>query len=67
MIGTIWTVLAFPFRVLFRLMDGAGRAASVLLGFGLMVAGAALAAGPMFWVGVPLFGFGLVLAMRALG
>lgn len=67
MIGAIRTAVVFPFRLLFRVFDVAGRASSVLLGFVLMVSGTALAAGPMLWVGLSVFLFGLYLTLRALG
>jgi hypothetical protein len=67
MIGNFVRVVAWPVRLLFRCFDWMGRAASVLLGFLLMVGGAALLAGPLFVIGAPLFLIGLFLTLRALG
>ena len=39
----------------------------ILLGFCLMVVGIALWAGPLFFLGIPLFLVGLVLTLKSLG
>ena len=67
--GTVMLVqaLTLPFRAIGWAIDGMGRLASLTLGFLLMVAGAALAAGPTMLVGAPLFLIGAVLTLRALG
>ncbi|RUL89372.1 hypothetical protein [Tautonia sociabilis] len=67
MFGAIVQVMTLPFRVLASAFDLLGRLSSLALGFGLMVVGAALLAGPWMLLGAPLFGFGLLLTLRALG
>ena len=67
MIDAIWAVVTLPFRLLGRGVELAGRMAALAVGFGLMVAGVAIGAGSLPLVGVPLFLFGLVLLLRALG
>jgi hypothetical protein len=65
--GAIVRALMLPIRVLLQAIDWMGRLASLLLGFLLMVGGAALLAGPLMLLGVPMFLVGLVLTLRALG
>ena len=67
MLGSIVQVVTLPFRLLALAFDWTGRLVSLGLGFCLMVAGAALLAGPWLVVGCPLFAFGLFLTLRALG
>ena len=67
MLGLIVQVITLPFRLLALVFDWTGRLASIALGFCLMVAGAALLAGPWLVVGGPMFAFGLFLTLRALG
>ncbi|HWE40065.1 MAG TPA: hypothetical protein VG406_26170 [Isosphaeraceae bacterium] len=67
MLGFVWSVLTLPFRLIVALVELLGRLAALVLGFGLMVVGAALAAGPLFPVGIPVFVVGLLIALRALG
>jgi hypothetical protein len=66
-LGAIWAILTFPFRVVGWVVDLLGRLSGLLIGFTLMVLGAALGAGPLFMIGIPLFIIGLVLTLRCLG
>jgi len=59
-------MIALPFRLIFWMIAWAGRLTAVLLGFLLMVVGMALWAGPLFFVGIPLFLIGLVFTLRSL-
>jgi hypothetical protein len=61
-----WFIVTLPFRLVFWLIAWAGRLTVVLLGFSLMVVGIALWAGPLFFLGIPLFLVGLVLTLRCL-
>jgi hypothetical protein len=63
---TLWTILTLPFRIVFGVFGLVGRLAVITVGFSLMVLGAALSAGPLAWVGIPVFLFGLLISMRAL-
>jgi hypothetical protein len=65
--GTIWMILTLPFRLVFGIVNLLGRLTGLVVGFSMMVAGAALSAGPLAMLGVPLFVVGLLLAMRSLG
>jgi hypothetical protein len=59
--------LAFPFRLIGRLVDLVGRALVLSLGFIMMVVGVALSLAPVLRiVGIPLFIVGLLLVLRAL-
>jgi hypothetical protein len=62
----VWFFITLPFRLIFWLIAWAGRLTAVLLGFSLMVVGMALWAGPLFFIGIPLFLVGLVLTLRCL-
>ena len=62
----IWFIVTLPFRLIFWLIAWAGRLTVVLLGFSLMVVGIALWAGPLFFLGIPLFLVGVVLTLRCL-
>lgn len=66
MIRLILQGLTLPFRLLGSTIQGIGRLSSILLGFLLMVGGAALLASPLVLIGLPMFLFGLVLTLRAL-
>ena len=66
-LGTLWTVITFPFRLVIWLVEMLGRLTGLVLGFVLMVFGMALMAGPFFIIGVPLFIIGLLLTLRSLG
>jgi hypothetical protein len=65
--GTIWMILTLPFRLVFGIVNLLGRLTGLVVGFSMMVAGAALSAGPLAMLGIPLFVVGLLLAMRSLG
>ena len=59
--------LAFPFRLVGKLVDVIGRAVVLALGFVMMVLGVALSIAPLFRiVGIPLFIVGLLLVLRSL-
>ncbi len=62
----VWFLVALPFRVIFSVIALLGRLAGVVLGFGLMVLGMALGAGPLFFIGIPLFLVGLYVMLRSL-
>ncbi|MBV8269896.1 MAG: hypothetical protein JO252_26540 [Planctomycetaceae bacterium] len=66
-LGTIWSVITLPFRLVFWVLDLLGRLTGLVLGFALMVVGMALWAGPLFLIGIPLFLVGLLLTLRSLG
>jgi hypothetical protein len=63
---TLWYMVTAPIRLVFWTIAWVGRLTAVLLGFCLMVVGAALGAGPLFVVGIPLFLVGLVLTLKCL-
>ncbi len=65
--GTIWAILTLPFRLVFGIFGLLGRITGLVVGFSMMVAGAALSAGPLAMLGVPLFLVGLLVAMRSIG
>jgi hypothetical protein len=65
-ISGVWFIITLPFRLIFWTIAWAGRLTAVLLGFSLMVLGMALWAGPLFFIGIPLFLVGLVLTLRCL-
>lgn len=67
MLGAIWTILTLPFRLVVAVLDLLGRLTGLIIGFTLMVLGAALGAGPFFPIGIPLFLIGLLLTLRSLG
>jgi hypothetical protein len=64
--GILWWVVLLPFRLLHGVVDLLGRLTAVVLGFGMMVVGVALWAGPSLILGVPLFVIGLLITLRAL-
>ena len=66
-LGTIWAILTFPFRLIGWAVDLLGRLSGLLIGFVLMVLGVALGASPLFMIGIPLFIIGLVMTLRCLG
>ena len=66
-LGTLWALLTFPFRLVARVVDLLGRLTGLLLGFALMVLGVALGASPWFMIGIPLFIVGLIVTLRCLG
>ena len=65
--GTIWIILTLPFRLVFGIVGLLGRITGLVVGFSMMVAGAALSAGPLAILGIPLFVVGLLVAMRSIG
>ena len=65
-LNTVWFLIAFPFRLIFGVIAWLGRLTAAMLGFSLMVVGMALWAGPLFFIGIPLFLRGLVLTLRCL-
>ena len=67
MFGLIWNLLTLPIRLVVGTLDFLSRATGLVLGFGLMVLGVALGAGPSLILGVPVFVVGLVLTMKCLG
>jgi hypothetical protein len=66
-LGTIWAIFTFPFRLVSWIVEFLGRVTGLVLGFVLMVLGVALGAGPLFLIGIPLFLIGLILTLRCLG
>ena len=66
MLGTLWAILTFPFRLVGWFVEFLGRLTGLAIGFTLMVIGVALGAGPLFIIGIPLFIVGLVLTLRCL-
>jgi hypothetical protein len=66
LLGTLWYVVTLPFRLVFWTIAWVGRLTAILLGFSLMVVGMALWAGPLFFLGIPLFLVGLVMTLRCL-
>ena len=65
--SAVWFLVALPFRLVRGTIRLLGRLTGVLVGFGLMVVGMALCAGPFFLIGAPLFLIGLLLTLRCLG
>jgi hypothetical protein len=66
LLAALWFLVTLPFRLLFWGIAWLGRLTAVVLGFSLMVVGVALWAGPLFFLGIPLFLVGLVLTLRCL-
>jgi hypothetical protein len=66
LVTAVWFTATLPFRLAFWIIAWLGRLTAVFLGFSLMVLGIALWAGPLFFVGIPLFVVGLVLMLRCL-
>jgi hypothetical protein len=67
MLGVLWSVLTFPFRLIGLVVELAGRAVGVSIGFVLMVVGVALCAAQWLPLGLPLFVVGLLVALKCLG
>jgi hypothetical protein len=67
MLHAIWWVVSLPFRVLAWVVELLGRVIALSLGFVLMVVGVALSAATLYILGIPIFVFGLLLMLRALG
>jgi hypothetical protein len=66
LLAAFWYLVTLPFRLVFWSIAWLGRLTAVVLGFSLMVVGVALWAGPLFFIGIPLFLIGLVLTLRCL-
>ena len=66
MLGALWSVVLLPFRLLFGVVEWLGRLTALALGFILMVVGVALWAGPLFFIGIPVFLVGLLIMLRSL-
>ena len=66
LLGTLWYLVTLPFRLVFWTIAWVGRLAAILVGFSLMVVGMALWAGPLFFLGIPMFQVGLVMTLRCL-
>ena len=66
MIVAVWFLITLPFRLVFWLVAWMGRLTATVLGFSFMVVGIALWAGPLFFLGIPLFLVGLFLTLRSL-
>lgn len=66
MLGVLWAVITFPFRLVLWVVELLGRITGLIIGFALMVLGVALWAGPLFLIGIPLFIVGLLLTLRSL-
>jgi hypothetical protein len=66
LLAILWFMATVPFRLVFWIIAWMGRLTAVMLGFSLMVVGMALWAGPLFFIGIPLFLVGLVLTLRCL-
>jgi hypothetical protein len=66
LVTAVWFTMTLPFRLIFWIIAWMGRLTAVVLGFSLMVVGIALWAGPLFFIGIPLFVVGLVLTLRCL-
>ena len=66
LVTALWFTATLPFRLAFWIIAWLGRLTAVLLGFSLMVLGIALWAGPLYFIGIPLFVVGLVLMLRCL-
>ena len=67
MIGSLWSLVTLPFRLIGMAVEWGGRLVGASAGFALMVAGMALCAGSLVILGVPVFVIGLVLTLRSLG
>jgi hypothetical protein len=65
-VTTLWFMATLPFRLIFWGIAWLGRLTAAVLGFVLMVVGMALWAGPLFFLGIPLFIVGLVVTLRCL-
>jgi uncharacterized membrane protein YtjA (UPF0391 family) len=66
LIVALWFCVTLPFRLIFWIIAWMGRLTAAILGFSLMVVGIALWAGPLFFIGIPLFLVGLILTLRCL-
>jgi hypothetical protein len=63
----LWSVVTLPFRLIGRAAGMVGRLVGATLGFALMVVGAFLLCFQHIWfVGLPVFLFALLLTLRSL-
>ena len=60
-----WAAVVLPFRLIVWVLALLGRLAVLAVGFSLMVFGAALLPSSLFFVGLPVFGLGLVMTLRS--
>ena len=60
-----WAAVVLPFRLIVWVLALLGRLAALAVGFSLMVLGAALLPSSLFFVGLPVFGLGLVMTLRS--
>jgi hypothetical protein len=67
MLGTLWSVVLFPFRLIAWVVELLGRMLGLVLGFALMVLGIAFCSGSFLPLGIPFFLVGLLLTLRSLG
>ncbi len=68
MLGTLWSVITLPFRLIAYAVELLGRVTGVVVGFATMVIGVALcSSGSLAILGLPLFLVGLFLTLRSLG
>jgi hypothetical protein len=67
MLGTLWTLVTLPIRLVVWVLDFLGRATGLVVGFALMVLGVAVVAGPSLILGLPIFVIGLILTLKSLG
>lgn len=67
MIGSLWSLVTLPFRLIGTAVEWGGRLLGATSGFALMVGGVALCSGSLVILGVPVFVVGLVLTLRSLG
>ena len=67
MIGSLWSLVTFPFRLIGTAVEWGGRLLGAAAGFALMVGGVALCTGTLAILGIPVFVVGLVLTLRSLG
>lgn len=66
MLLAIWDAFLWPFRLIGRAVESAGRWAVGVLGFVLLILGVAFLAGAYYLVGLAVLAVGLVLMLRSL-
>lgn len=64
--NTLFEILAFPFRLIGKIIDVAGRLVVLIVGFLFMVLGIGALEPLGTTIGIPLFIVGLLLTLRAL-
>ena len=67
MFGTLWTILTLPIRIIVWVVDFLARGTGLAVGFALMVLGVVVGAGPLWFLGVPIFIVGLIVTLKSLG